>query len=115
MSEVSNTNIDVDFRVSIPSVCNDAALTRTVSDAASEVVGSENLFSIPRPSMGSEDFACYLEHVPGMMFRLGTAAAGREPTPLHTPRFDIDESALGFGVRILARAAIALAKPAADS
>ena len=28
---------------------------------------------MPRPSMGSEDFAAYLEHVPGTMFRLGAA------------------------------------------
>ena len=58
---------------------------------------------MPRPSMGSEDFAAYLEHVPGSMFRLGCAGE-RSPWPgLHTPTFDVDEKCLPVGAKILAR------------
>ena len=39
--------------------------------------------AMPRPSMGSEDFADYLEHVPGTMFRLGAAATARLAGPAH--------------------------------
>ena len=62
--------------------------------------------------MGSEDFACYLEQVPGAMFRLGVASNLEEITPLHTPRFDIDERALALGVRILAGAVVLACRPA---
>jgi amidohydrolase len=41
------------------------------------------------------------------MFRLGVAANGAAVTPLHTPRFDVDERALALGARILARTAVA--------
>ena len=67
--------------------------------------------TLPRPSMGSEDFAVYLEHVPGVMFRLG--AAGDEGTwsGLHTPTFDIDERCLAVGAKILARSVVECSKP----
>ena len=59
---------------------------------------------------GSEDFAAYLELVPGSMFRLG--CAGRLPWPgLHTPTFDVDEKCLAVGAKILARSIVELSKP----
>ena len=61
--------------------------------------------------MGSEDFACYLERVPGAMFRLGVAADLAKTAPLHTPTFDIDETALPLGVKILSHAVVLACKP----
>ncbi len=106
ISEITGTQIEVDFQVSIPSVHNDAELTRLLWREAEAVVGQENVQHIARPSMGSEDFACYLAEIPGVMFRLGCAADLAAVTPLHTPRFDIDEAALEIGVHILARAVV---------
>src|SRR4029078_7744689 len=63
-----------------------------------------------RPSMGSEDFAYYLERVPGMMFRLG-AAGNNGPWPgLHTPTFDVDEKCLAVGEKIFGRTVIEWSK-----
>jgi metal-dependent amidase/aminoacylase/carboxypeptidase family protein len=61
--------------------------------------------------MGSEDFACFLEHVPGAMFRLGVATDLAAITPLHTPTFDVSEAALPLGVSILARAVVLACRP----
>ncbi len=108
---ITGTKIEFTLDASIPSVVNDAAATSLLWQAAEDVVSSRNVQLITRPSMGSEDFACYLEHVPGAMFRLGCAADLAEITPLHTPKFDIDESALEIGVRILARAVVAACEP----
>jgi amidohydrolase len=64
--------------------------------------------------MGSEDFAVYLEHVPGTMFRLGAAGAEGKWSGLHTPTFDVDERCLVVGAKILARTVVAwAAKPQA--
>ena len=53
---------------------------------------------MPRPSMGSEDFAVYLEHVPGRHVSAWAWPATWTPiTPLHTPTFDVDEAVLGGG------------------
>jgi amidohydrolase len=55
--------------------------------------------------MGGEDFANYLPHVRGAMFRLGCARTSNDP-PLHSSMFDIDESALAVGAKILAYAIV---------
>ncbi len=106
VGEITCTEIDVELHTSIPSVHNDAALTRLVWQEAEEVVGQDHVQLIARPSMGSEDFACYLQDIPGVMFRLGCADDLASAKSLHTPVFDIDEQALEIGVRILARSVI---------
>jgi amidohydrolase len=110
IEEITGTQIDVALRASIPSVRNDAGAMQVVADAASHVLGAEGVVPIARPSMGSEDFAVYLDHCPGAMFRLGVARDLSAITPLHTPRFDVDERALALGARILA-GAVVLASP----
>jgi amidohydrolase len=110
IEKVTGTRLDVCFVEGTPSVYNDAGLTKLVRDVASELLGADKVTEMPRPSMGSEDFAEYLEHVPGTMFRLG-AAGGETPWPgLHTPMFDVDERCLAVGAKILARCVVEAAK-----
>jgi amidohydrolase len=52
-----------------------------------------------RPTMGGEDFAYYLEKVPGCFAFLG-AAPRRPAGSFHNPRFLIDERALKLGVAL---------------
>ena len=111
VEEITGAKITVEFAGSIPSVNNDADATETLRTEAAEVVGHQNCHLIARPSMGSEDFACYLDHVPGAMFRLGTASDVTAVTPLHTSRFDVDEKALAIGAKILARSVVAACEP----
>lgn len=111
IGEITGTQIEAQLHVSIPSVNNDAELTRLVWQEAELVVGKDHVQLISRPSMGSEDFACYLENIPGVMFRLGTTSDLAATTPLHTPTFDIDEKSLEIGVRVLARSAIMAQQP----
>jgi amidohydrolase len=115
IESVTGTQIDVTLERSIPSVQNDPESTRLITEAATPVVGITGVRPIPRPSMGSEDFACYLDHCPGAMFRLGVAREGVPVTPLHTPRFDVDESALAIGARILAGAVVLACQPPHDA
>jgi amidohydrolase len=49
--------------------------------------------------MGGEDFAWYLESVPGALARLGVRTPGARRFDLHQGTFDIDEDALDIGVR----------------
>jgi amidohydrolase len=59
-------------------------------------------------SMGGEDFAFYLEHVPGAMIRLGTGIPGNEtPMDIHQSGFDVDERAIGYGIRTMVHTALA--------
>ncbi|MBA2664721.1 MAG: amidohydrolase [Bradymonadaceae bacterium] len=90
-----------------PGIVNDPAITTIYAEVGAAMLGDENVFRIPLPSMGGEDFSYYLERTPGAMFRLGTADGGPRH-PLHSPHFDIDERAITIGARILARSAIRL-------
>jgi amidohydrolase len=107
VSEATGTAIDLTFLPGPDEVVNDPEVTAIVSRAAVEVVGPENVRELPRPSLGGEDFAAYLAHAPGCLLRLGVAPPGRDAwPPLHSPRFDIDERALGIGAKTLARSAV---------
>ncbi|MBA1333654.1 MAG: N-acetyl-L,L-diaminopimelate deacetylase [Firmicutes bacterium] len=83
-----------------PSLVNDDHMVKVVETAARKVVGN-NLLYIDSPRLGVEDFAYYLQKVPGAFWRLGTGnkKKGIECIP-HNPYFDIDEDALAVGVAI---------------
>ena len=67
--------------------------------------------NIGQPSMGGDDFAHYLQRVPGSLFRLGCSAPASAGPGLHSPDFDIDERALAIGAKILARAVVRWSEP----
>jgi amidohydrolase len=113
IEQVTGTNLDVHFERGTPSVYNDEGLTQLVRDAATDLLGADNVAKLPRPSMGSEDFAVYLEQVPGTMFRLGAAGDDGSWSGLHTPTFDVDERCLTVGAKILARTVVEFTKPQA--
>jgi len=112
LAEASGTRVSLQWGPGPPSVENDRALTEVLRDAAIDLLGSDQVDIIPRPSMGGEDFAYYQTRVPGVMFRLGCTSPRTTGAPLHSPKFDIDERALGVGVRVLARSVIRWADPA---
>ena len=102
--------MEVTFPIGCPGVDNDPVLTHLVREAAKGIPEGVQVQELARSSMGGEDFAEYLEHVPGSMFRLGCQPANG-CTTLHSPDFDIDEQALAMGVRLLTRAVILHANP----
>jgi amidohydrolase len=111
IEQVTGAKVDVNFRRGSPSVQNDEALTQLVCDVAADLLGPNNVTTLPRPSMGSEDFAYYLERIPGTMFRLGAAGENGNWPGLHTPTFDVDEKCLAVGAKILARTVVEWSKP----
>lgn len=106
VGDLTGTNIHVEFGVHLPGVENDPNLTDLVANIAGSLLGTDRVQWIERPSMGGEDFAFYLEQVPGTMFRLGCARDTTPASGLHTPLFDIDERCLAIGAKILATAVV---------
>ena len=111
IESVTGTKIELAFDTGIGSVDNDPTLTSLVERVARELLGEDNVSRMPRPSMGGEDFAAYLEHAPGSMFRLGCAGNSGTWPGLHTPTFDVDEKCIVVGAKILARTVVEWAKP----
>ena len=93
------------------SVVNDPELVDLMRMATLEVAGPDSVQPIPRPSMGSEDFAFYMDYAPGAMIRLGCTSPEIGGSPLHAPDFDVDEEALRIGAKVLARAAVYWSEP----
>ena len=89
----------------VPPVVNEHDSTGMLVDAATMVLGPDAASSTEQSS-GGEDFAWYLEHVPGAMARLGVWSGDGPMRDIHQPSFDIDERAIPFGVRVLARTAL---------
>lgn len=106
VGDLTGTSIHVEFGVHLPGVENDPDLTDLVANIAGSLLGTDRVQWIERPSMGGEDFAFYLEHVPGTMFRLGCARDTTPASGLHTPLFDIDERCLAIGAKMLATAVV---------
>lgn len=96
---------DINYRRGVPSVINDHFLTQITESAAAEAWGGDRLEILQEPSLGAEDFALYLEHAPGTMFRLGVGYPDRPNYPLHHPKFQVNESAILTGVVTLAYSA----------
>ena len=88
----------------VPPVDNDVRATLVLEEAARAVLGPDAVLPT-RQSLGGEDFAWYLHHVPGAMVRLGTRTPGGPDHDLHRGDYAPDEAALGVGVRVVAAAA----------
>ena len=58
-----------------------------------KVLGQENVIELQKPSLGAEDFAEFLNEIPGAMFRLGVSSLNG-CAPLHSSKFDPDERAI---------------------
>ena len=103
-------SVDPTFAHPLPGVVNDPECTAALERAAAAVLGPDRIHRLTEPSLGGEDFACYLPHAPGAMFRLGCATP--DPTgsiagahPLHSPHFVLDERCLAIGSKVLLGAA----------
>jgi amidohydrolase len=95
----------VDYRHGVPAVQNDLQLTQIVETAARQAWGNKKVQILHEPSLGAEDFAMYLDQVPGSMFRLGVGYPDRHNYPLHHPQFDINEEAIEVGIVTMAYSA----------
>jgi amidohydrolase len=96
-SSLHNANIDIEINQGYPPVVNTALEARLARQAAEKVVGIEGLMKMDHPSMGAEDFAYYLQEIPGCYVRFGARIKEYEYIPLHSPEFDVDEDVLKVG------------------
>lgn len=82
-----------------PVLVNDAAATARVVRVATARLGAAAVRSDLPVSLGGEDFAYYLQRVPGALWRLGVSLpGGGAEIPLHSARFDFPDAAIPLGV-----------------
>ncbi|MEP7217831.1 MAG: M20 family metallopeptidase [Bacteroidota bacterium] len=98
----NGTEYELDIKLGYPALNNDPWTTRFAQDAAREMLGANAVFDAP-PMMGAEDFAYYLEKIPGTFWWIGAGTAEQGCVAgLHNPKFTIDESILPIGSALMA-------------
>jgi amidohydrolase len=99
-------NAEFTYERYVPPTVNDQASAAMLAAAALDVLGAGSVVQTPQ-SLGGEDFAWYLEGIPGALARLGTRVPGSTTSvDIHQPTFDVDERAIGIGVKAMVATAI---------
>src|SRR5690606_29063965 len=98
--------VEVTYQRGVPPVVNDATSAGLLGTAVEAALGPAG--RVPtQQSLGGEDFAWYVDVVPGAFGRLGTRTPGGPTYDLHQGDLRIDEGAVPIGARVLAHAALA--------
>ncbi len=101
-AEMSDAQISVVIDVGYPFVINNEKLTLLAKQKAAEFAGTENVEETEM-RMGAEDFAFYSHKMPACFFRLGVGNKEKNISAgVHTPLFNIDETAISNGIGIMA-------------
>ncbi|MEG0803701.1 MAG: M20 family metallopeptidase [Pygmaiobacter sp.] len=94
----------VDYIKGTPAVVNDTATVELLQRAAQQVLSPDQIVFLEKPSMGSEDFATYLQRIPGAIFRIGTSNEQlNSHCALHNAKIIFDEQAIMTGASVLSQ------------
>lgn len=106
VSKMTGVSIDFHIKKGHPVVVNDPDLTNLVKNAATEIIGAEQVINL-QEWLASESFAHYGKVVPSVFIRLGVRNEVRGMTyGLHTALFDIEEEAFKTGTQVMTYAAL---------
>ena len=105
-AEALGGKAELEIRKGYPMLYNDEALTERAHGAIKDYMGEEHVIDLDL-WMAAEDFSYYTHEIPGCFYRLGTRNEAKGIVHgLHTPRFDIDETAFGHSTGLMAWLAV---------
>ena len=88
-----------------PPIVNPARPTAWAREAATSLLGGSSVVPLGFLNLAGEDFAHYMERVPGCFLRVGAREPGGETIPAHAPRFYAAEDSIFVGASVLAECA----------
>ena len=88
-----------------PPIVNPAEPAEWARSAAVSLLGPQGVVPLGFVNLAGEDFAYYMERIPGCFLRVGAREAGGTPIPAHTPRFYAADEAIFVGAAVLAETA----------
>ena len=88
-----------------PPIVNPAGPTAWARAAAVALLGADRVRPLGFLNMAGEDFAHYMERMPGCFLRIGAREPGGEIIPAHAPRFYAAEESIFVGAAVLAETA----------
>jgi len=108
VADANGVMADVKIRHNYPPTINDVAATDYLESVAQQVLPDGATKRLPAPSMGGEDFAYFLQRIPGSYFLVGVSDGRQGGYPsLHHPAYDFNDAALPVGIRMFVHAALA--------
>ena len=105
VAETHRLAADVQITQGTPPVVNSPEGAAWAAQAVRERARRAALVPLGTTNMGGEDFAFYLEKMPGCFLRIGAREPGGERLAAHTPRFYPSEDSLFIGAAVLAQCA----------
>lgn len=90
----------IDYYGGYPLLQNDPRCNDYAAEVAGKILGVDSACCDYPASLGSEDFAFYLEQVPGAFCWLGLGGKEEGDAPLHNSLFDFNDDALALGIRL---------------
>ncbi|MFW5790852.1 MAG: M20 metallopeptidase family protein [Bacillota bacterium] len=101
-----DTEAEVEYIFDLPAVINDSEMADYASKAVQKIAGKDGLV-IPEPTGGGEDFAMYMQEVPGCFMFLGVRNEEKGIVhQWHHPKYNADEAALPIGAGTLAQSVV---------
>jgi hippurate hydrolase len=97
--------VAIEIELGTPPIVNREEHVAWARRAATALLGDGALRPLGTPNMGGEDFAFYLEKLPGCFLRVGAREPGGEVIPAHSPRFYAADDAIFVGAAVLAETA----------
>ena len=103
VSEKYNASYTYQFEKLYPPLINHPEISKLLKESAIRCLGEKGCIWGGKPTMAGEDFAYFSQAVPSALFKLGCRNEAKGIiAPIHNPEFDIDESALKYGIAIFA-------------
>ncbi len=100
--EGMGAELELHIDVGYPSVFNEETVTEKARSLAEAYMGADKI-ETTEMRMGAEDFGYYTREIPGCFYRLGTGNISKGISAgVHTPVFNIDESAIEIGMGMMA-------------
>ena len=88
-----------------PPIVNPAGATAWARQAAAAIVGEQNVVPLGFLNLAGEDFAHYMERIPGCFLRIGAREPGGSIIPAHASTFYPAEESVFVGAAVLAECA----------
>lgn len=90
-----------------PALFNDEAMTDFARETIVEQLGEDAKVELPNAFMAGEDFAFYLQKVPGTFVLVGVHDGREGPyPPLHSPHFNFNDESIAPAMNLMAHLAV---------
>ncbi|PWJ44140.1 M20 metallopeptidase family protein [Sediminitomix flava] len=106
IAESMGGEVEINIMKGYPCLINEPAMSARAKEAAIDYMGEENVVDLDL-WLAAEDFSFFSQEMDACFYRLGTRNEEKGiVSGVHTPTFDIDESALEIGAGLMAYLAV---------